>query len=97
MRSYHRDCYSVHGRFLQQVVSEFVLKGKQEKYQKVIEGTFRRIRRRYKGFRYVIQSETYEKNGQVYVKFLFTDEHSEEGLSRWREIWHRLLILGQEH
>lgn len=71
-------CGATYGRFLQQVVSEFVLKGKKSKYQKLINRTFQRIRRRYRGFGYVIQSETFEKNGRVYVRFFFNEKHTGE-------------------
>lgn len=72
------SCKSTHGQFLQQIVSEFSLKGKKEKYQMVIDRTFQRIRKRYNGFQYVIQSETYEKNGKVFVKFFFNEKHTGE-------------------
>lgn len=67
-----------YGHFLRQIVSEFVLKGKKQKYQKVINRAFKRIRRRYRGFQYVIQSETYERNGKVYVRFFFNEKHTGE-------------------
>lgn len=40
-------CGPVNGRFLQQVVSDFVLKGKTARYQKLLNRTFKYIRRRY--------------------------------------------------
>lgn len=71
-------CKSTNGTFLKQIVSEFVLKGKKEKYQKVIERTFQRIRRRYKGNAFMIQSETFTKNGKVFVRFFFNEDHTKE-------------------
>lgn len=68
-------CKNVHGRFLQQIVAQFALKGKKEIYQKAINRTVQRTRGRYKGSRYVIKSETCEKNGKVYVKFSFDEKH----------------------
>lgn len=69
-------CKSLHGKHLRQIVSEFALKGKKEKYQKVIDRTFKRLRRRVKILYYVIKSETFEKNGKLYVRFFFNDKHT---------------------
>lgn len=71
-------CAPVNGFFLQQVSSEFVLKEKKAIYQKVINHTFQRIQRLYRGFKYVVQSEIYEKKENVYVRFLLDKKHTEE-------------------
>lgn len=71
-------CAATSGTFLDQVAPEFGLKGKKKIYLKVIILTFLRIRRRYRGFQYVIQFQLYEKNGNIYVRFLFDKKHTRE-------------------
>lgn len=69
-----------YGSYVLQVVSKFVLKGKKARYNTVIDNTFRRIWKRYRGFQYVvsIQSETCEKNGNVHAWFSFNQENTRQ-------------------
>lgn len=72
------NCYSLHGLLLQQVVAEFVLKGKKAKYEKTISRTFQRIRNRYRGLKYFLKTELVQKNGNIYVRFLLERKHKIE-------------------